>query len=123
MSTPNLAGRPPTVSPAWWYSPRTSWHARQRAIRAWHRSNRPAEDEQPDEAAIVVPRGANGVSKWERTAAVELCFEAGWTAARIVEEMGVKAATIVRSLERAGRRDLIPDFDRIRRVEEGRRAA
>lgn len=123
MDEPNFSEPPPNVSRAWWYDPRTSWHARQQAVRAWHRATRPEDNDRPASKPpqIEVAVRAAKESHLERVAAVELCLEAGWSAEEIVEEMGLKPATILRYLERAGRHDLKGGFNRI--VSRERRAA
>ena len=122
MDAPDFQQRPPTVSREWWYHPRTTWYARQQAIRAWLKETRPVERivERED---IDIPVGASQISRHERTAAVEMCLEAGLTAEQVVAEMGVKAATVVRALERCNRRDLLPEFRRLARLEDKARAA
>lgn len=124
MDEPNFTQRPPHIPAARWNDPRVSWHARRQVTRAWLRENRPVDREYRPEQPVTpppVPKG-NGVPRHDRVAAVELCLEAGMTARQIVAEMGVKAGTIVRALERCGRRDLIPEFDQLRKIEL-RRAA
>jgi len=59
----------------------------------------------------------------DRAAYIERALIEGSTAAEIVTDLGIKAGSVVRALERADRRDLIPEFDRLRKVDLGRYAA
>ena len=120
---PTFDQRPPTVSRDWWYNPRTTWHARQRAVRAWHIATRPVDVERSRHDPLEMPTGRNIVSSAERTRIVEQCLEMGFTAEEIVRDMQTKPATIVRALERAGRRELMPDFARLERLSRKERAA
>ena len=115
---PNLTQRPEHVDPDWWA--RIPWSTRRRIIDHHNRNNRPPESDGTHTPEPDITPGAT-MSRHERAAAVELRIEAGWTCEQIVEEMGVKPGTIVRALERVGRRDLIAGFDRLRKFE--RRAA
>ena len=119
--------RPPHIPRDWWY--RASWRARQAAVDAHRRANRPApppiaaEDPTAREVAEQVAaesRGRRVMPVKERADAVELLLEAGYEPVEIVAQLGIKASSLVRALQHADRRDLVPHFSRLRMHELGR---
>ena len=119
---PNLTERPAHVDPVWWA--RVSWSVRRRIIDAHNRANRPAESDAPPNLAPLPmsPRG-KPLPASMRAELVAQAIEAGMTAPQIVADMGIKPGSIVRALERAGRKELIADFERMRKAQIGRSAA
>ena len=104
--------RPPHVSPARWYDPRTPWSARRRVVDEWNRQNRPTEVTY--ETGGYRTRRIDAPTTAELLETVPAMLAQGMGAELICADLGMSLSAIEQRFRKVGRKDLALPFLRAR---------
>lgn len=102
--------RPPHIDPRWWY--RATWHARQQAIDAYNRHQRPTDP--TIEPAPATPPPTRQLTRADKVATIEFLLEDGATPAEIATQLNTTITALEAAARREGRNDLARPFNRAR---------
>ena len=110
--TANFTERPPHINPRWWY--RATWAARQAAVDAHNRANRPADRTHEDPAPH--PRASFTVDTEHLIEAATEMLEIGLDANVIAARLGTTVSALEQRFRRRGLRDLSRPFLKARKA-------
>lgn len=100
--------RPPHINPRWWY--RATWHARQQAVDAYNRQQRPIDKPEPARAPITTRQ----LTRAEKVATAEFLLEDGTAPADIAAQLDTTVTALEAAARREGRNDIARHFWRAR---------